>query len=392
MRVLVTVTGSQGHARTIFPLVRAAVRRGDDVLVATSAKLATIFRPLPVEVVPVLPDLGQILSAMTAMGAGLDPDAQVPLDTRLMLLMFAGGPHVISTYRTLLPIARRFRPDVILRDGSELSACLIAETLGVPHINGPSGPANLIDSQDLADLLNERRAEVGLPVRYDPWEIYRYGRFECMPSGYDFALYDMPPAFAYTQALLDDASPLPQRFAALPDDRPLVLATLGSALPTVVGLGQLAGHSPQETLAAVTAGLTGIDCSAVVATGGFPVPPELVGDNVMLADWVPQTALLGRSALFLTHAGYNGVREAMRLGVPMAMIPQFGDQFHNAERARALGLGVEIGEVTADGVAQACRDALADDRMRAALTGARDAMLRLPSVDDAVSRLSDLHS
>ncbi|MGJ3587567.1 nucleotide disphospho-sugar-binding domain-containing protein, partial [Lactococcus lactis] len=46
--------------------------------------------------------------------------------------------------------------------------------------------------------------------------------------------------------------------------------------------------------------------------------------------------------LFVTHAGCNGVREALTAGVPMVALPLFGDQHRNAARIQDLGVGVHV--------------------------------------------------
>jgi UDP:flavonoid glycosyltransferase YjiC (YdhE family) len=76
----------------------------------------------------------------------------------------------------------------------------------------------------------------------------------------------------------------------------------------------------------------------------------------------------------------------------MATIPQFGDQHHNAERVTDLQLGLQITEVTAQGVARGCRHVLQDERIRENVQRARQAMEDLPSVDAAIDHLTGLRA
>lgn len=50
--------------------------------------------------------------------------------------------------------------------------------------------------------------------------------------------------------------------------------------------------------------------------------------NLSIHSWVPQAALLlhPRLKLFMTHAGYNGIMEAAKAGVPLITIPFMFDQ------------------------------------------------------------------
>ncbi|XP_035692514.1 UDP-glucuronosyltransferase 2C1-like [Branchiostoma floridae] len=85
--------------------------------------------------------------------------------------------------------------------------------------------------------------------------------------------------------------------------------------------------------------------------------PAGLGNNTKLMAWLPQNDLLGhrKTRAFVTHAGYNGLCEALYHGVPVVCLPLYGDQPANAARVVARGLGVKLdfGTVTADKLYQA---------------------------------------
>ncbi|KAK0133818.1 UDP-glucuronosyltransferase 3A1 [Merluccius polli] len=66
--------------------------------------------------------------------------------------------------------------------------------------------------------------------------------------------------------------------------------------------------------------------------------------NVRLVPWLPLNDLLGHPnvRLFVTHGGQNSLLQAVYHGVPVLAIPLFGDQFDNAVRAEAKGLGLTL--------------------------------------------------
>jgi MGT family glycosyltransferase len=83
--------------------------------------------------------------------------------------------------------------------------------------------------------------------------------------------------------------------------------------------------------------------TVVVATGRTPL--EAIGPlppNVIARPFVPQTEVLDRAALFVTHGGMNSVNEALHAGVPMLVIPQGADQPTVAARVSAVGAGLAI--------------------------------------------------
>ncbi|XP_050315130.1 UDP-glycosyltransferase UGT5-like isoform X2 [Anthonomus grandis grandis] len=64
--------------------------------------------------------------------------------------------------------------------------------------------------------------------------------------------------------------------------------------------------------------------------------------NVLLGKWMPQFDILCNPnvKLFISHGGLLGTIEAVHCGVPIVVMPQFGDQNHNAHALEATGAGV----------------------------------------------------
>jgi N-glycosyltransferase len=172
--------------------------------------------------------------------------------------------------------------------------------------------------------------------------------------------------------------------ADLPSDRPFVLASLGS----------LTAHSltPETSpLPRIVDALATLPCTAVVALGSGVDPSEWTGprpDQVHLTSFVQQSLLLPACDLFLTHAGANGVREALAAGVPMVAMPLSAEQPLNAQNVADLGLGVSVdrdSDVTT--VAAACRNVLDDPSFRLTARGFQRKILGLPGIDQMVADL-----
>ncbi|XP_063705261.1 UDP-glycosyltransferase UGT5-like [Culicoides brevitarsis] len=74
--------------------------------------------------------------------------------------------------------------------------------------------------------------------------------------------------------------------------------------------------------------------------------------NVKLVKWAPQQDLLAHKniKLFITHGGQHSIEESIYREIPMIAVPFFGDQFTNAKRVEARGLGkrLEIEKITSD--------------------------------------------
>ncbi|XP_038670477.1 UDP-glucuronosyltransferase 2A2-like [Scyliorhinus canicula] len=68
------------------------------------------------------------------------------------------------------------------------------------------------------------------------------------------------------------------------------------------------------------------------------IPPN-IGNNTLLAKWIPQNDLLGhpKTRAFVAHGGTNGIYEAIYHGVPIVGIPLLFDQFDNLLRLETRG-------------------------------------------------------
>jgi N-glycosyltransferase len=314
---------------------------------------------------------------------------------RTSVRLFA-GPHIIDGYRALAAVAEQIRPDLILRGGAEFAAVLLAEHLGLPHMSAPSGSANALVPDDLLSQLNARRLELAQPELDDLETLHRHGRLDFLPAWCSFAPQHLPDPVTYRQPdTVARAEVLPDSVLALPPDRPLVLASIGTVIPmlhrqTDGPFTTRIQADARSALRAVIAVLADLDCAGVVATGGLIPADSPVPDHIRLADHVPQPLLLRCAQLFITHGGYNGIRESIVAGVPMAVLPQYGDQFPNADRVQELGLGLRVANGGREEIAAACETLLGNTVTTARARLAQRHMLALPPIESLVPHLEKL--
>jgi MGT family glycosyltransferase len=162
-----------------------------------------------------------------------------------------------------------------------------------------------------------------------------------------------------------------------------VLASLGTVFNKTPGV-----------LEAIVAALGGEPFNAIVAIGRdqdlarFGSPPP----NIRLEPYVPQPLLLARCDAFVTHAGFNSVKESLAAGVPMVALPITADQPYSAQRCAALGVAKVLGpsERSAASIREAIRDVLDDGRYREQARRFQAEMAALPGPDRVVEVLEDL--
>jgi MGT family glycosyltransferase len=79
----------------------------------------------------------------------------------------------------------------------------------------------------------------------------------------------------------------------------------------------------------------------VVSKGPQHAEYELA-DNMAGEEFLPQTSVLERVDLVITHGGNNTTTEAIHFGKPMVVLPIFWDQHDNAQRVDETGFGVRL--------------------------------------------------
>ncbi|XP_022535783.2 UDP-glucuronosyltransferase 1A1 isoform X12 [Astyanax mexicanus] len=94
------------------------------------------------------------------------------------------------------------------------------------------------------------------------------------------------------------------------------------------------------------------------------VVPKDAPKNVKLMKWLPQNDLLAhpKAKAFITHGGTHGLYEGLCNGVPMVMIPLFGDQGDNVQRmvVRGVAESLNIFDITSEKLLGALRKVIND--------------------------------
>ncbi|XP_026074374.1 UDP-glucuronosyltransferase-like [Carassius auratus] len=100
--------------------------------------------------------------------------------------------------------------------------------------------------------------------------------------------------------------------------------------------------------------------------------PEDAPKNVKLMKWLPQNDLLGHPKVkaFITHGGSHGIYEGIFNGVPMVMLPLFGDQGDNVQRLVSRGVAetLSIYDLTSEKLLVALRKVINDKSYKEKMT------------------------
>jgi rhamnosyltransferase subunit B len=156
-----------------------------------------------------------------------------------------------------------------------------------------------------------------------------------------FALYDPNPAAALSGALQAflQVGPAPLVFTHGTGNRQ-ASAYFAAARDATLALGQ----------------------RAIFLTPHAGQVPDDLPPGILWQDYVPLRALLPHAAALMHHGGIGTTAEALRAGTPQLIIPMAHDQFDNAERVKAMGVGARLDakRVNASRLAAALAALLAD--------------------------------
>lgn len=126
----------------------------------------------------------------------------------------------------------------------------------------------------------------------------------------------------------------------------------------------------------------------IVSKGSQGDQVELNPNNMIGSNWIPQTFLLQQVDLAIIHGGNNGITECLHYGVPMVVMPLFGDQYDNAQRVQDKNYGrrLDLTKFSGDKLMSHVNELLADQDIRKAV---KNIGIKMRSTD-ALARAGEL--
>lgn len=342
MKVLLSTFGSAGDLFPIVPIAEELRRRGSEVHVALPRSIGLYLRA----------------RGMTTIGLGDGKEVAAIEDPKATSIRWDGWSafrhiacsYVATTLEHDVGVLERhiesWHPDVVAAASYATAARLAATRASLPIVDLSIYPQH-------ARLAGRRPAFAGPLVRRAqriadrpehgtakqvwgaPADVVLHDRAllggtapDLEPVG--FPTWDDVPAHP------DDQRAVTEWFAR-PDDRPLVLATLGSFL----GLDR--EHFWSEIAEAAR------DLSARVlmvgARGRWPGAATVDPTHALCTGFLPLSPHLPRVAAVVHHGGIGTLFSTLRTGRPAVVVPQSFDQAFNARLLEAAGGGVDARDI-----------------------------------------------
>ncbi len=371
---------AHGHINPSLPLVAELSRRGHALTYfATETYRAHIeragasFRPYPT----------QVLDDAYFTRQGLHGGVPQRVACHLVQLTEELLP-------TLLPLAQATQPDYILFDGLCPWGYFVARILGVPAVVSlalmppPSPPPQAILKllpaslkllpmllpalfalfRDVDKALEANRRSRALGKKYGVPPLSYTALLSApgdMALSYTSTYFQpfadtAPKTVRFVGWTLNDAPPTSEVFEP-PVGKPLIYISLGTLNNTEATFFKTCIDALADWEAAVL-----ISTGKRLAPNSFgPLPA-----NIVIQTWVPQTHLLQRAALFVTHGGMNSLHEGLYCGVPLLLVPQQLEQIFNAHRVVELGAGLMLSpaQLDAKSIRAAAAQLLHDSRFK----------------------------
>jgi MGT family glycosyltransferase len=258
---------------------------------------------------------------------------------------------------------RRARVDALIVDQMEPAGGAVAEHLGLPFVtvcnalainqessvppaftpwryrdaawararNRLGYAASNLATRPITRVVADYRRQWRLPLLCHPDESYSKLAQICqMPREFDFPRRELPETFHYVGPL---RRPRPDE-AHFPweklDGRPMIYASLGTLQ-----------NSREPVFRCIAEACRGLDAQLVISHGGGLTDEQASGlpGDPLVVRYAPQTTVLRRAALTITHAGLNTVLDSLEAGVPLVAMPITYEQPAIARRLERVKAG-----------------------------------------------------
>lgn len=348
LRVLCTCLPGVGHFLPMLPLALALADAGHEVAFATAAG----FLPrIETQGFPAFP-AGLSLPEQLSEAARRFPEQHALPPGKERFCSFVprmlAGVAAPARAADLVPILREWRPDVLVHDETDFGGPVAAAVAGVPYADHSVAIFRPLEAARMA-----RETILGL---WREWGV------DLGPFGglFKYLYLDVCPPSLQSPEIdqIDVAHPMTNARPAADGER--ALAWIGDLRPVptlYVSLGTLFNQNA-HVFEAILAAVRDEDLNVIVTIGADQDPAALGPQppHVHVEGFISQSALLPHCDAVINQGG-TAIFEILAHGLPLLVLPQGANQFHNAEACVAAGAALSLlpGEVTTEAVRTAVR-------------------------------------
>ncbi|MDQ3679876.1 MAG: glycosyltransferase [Actinomycetota bacterium] len=317
---------------------------------------------------------GRSQAEMVAATAGLTPEERsIRQFTTVWVPTFA---------REVLASLNAWRPDLVVSEEGEHAGPLIAAVLGVPVVTHSwPAPARALETRAaLTGALDDVWSAFG---HVPPARMWGDHYLDCCPPPLQTSdIATIAGVIAVRPSPFDGPPVAPPPWI---EDlvRPVVLVTLGT-----VSLFARPG-----VLRRIVDAVRSLAGTVVAATGPFPetvVPPH---PGVVVARYVPLSAILPVSDLVVSHGGASTSAACLLAAVPQLVIPQGAPSQRRVAAAvvrSGIGSSIDPDPLQSEALAASARELLGDSNVRDHIDTALSTLDALPEPEEVAAYLAQL--
>lgn len=366
----------------MVPLARAAEQAGHELAFATAAEFCGQVEQAGFVALPA----GLSLPEQLEQSARRFPEqhAMAPGKERFEAFVprMLGGVAAPARAADLAPIIGDWGPDLLVHDETDFGGPLAATAAGIPYADHSVG---ILRPLAMSRLTGKALAPTAQRWGVDVGELgglFRYLYLDvCPPSLQSPEIERIDVAHQMQNAHIDPGDDALPAWIDELDPVPTVYVSLGTIF-----------NRKQDVFAAILEGLRDEQVNVIVTigTGNDPAALGPQPANVHVEQFIPQAALLPYCDLAVNQGG-TAILPLLAHGLPLLILPQSANQFHNAEACVAAGVARAIlpAEVGADSVRRELR-ALREPRYRERAEQVRHETERMPPPEQGVALLERL--
>jgi UDP:flavonoid glycosyltransferase YjiC (YdhE family) len=369
MRILMTTIKGEGHMRPLLPFADAFRERGHQVLIAIPQAATGLVRDAGHDAWALPQAPAAVSDAVSARAQGASPDEA----NRIVIGELFAGTYGRAAVPGVMGAVADWQPDVLLHESCEFAAALVAERAALPSVRVAVHMAFLerYIAYFAARDVDALRAEHGLEPDPDGERLLGSPSITLTPPALDGGVRERhfrEPA----APLLDPPGPWDG------DRRPLVYVSYGTVAPQGDAYPGLYRDAIEQ--------LSSLDVRVLLNTGRRD-PAELgpLPAGVHAERWVREASVLPHVAAMVSHGGAGSVRTALSAGVPLAVLPRFGDQPLNASAVEAVGAGLVV--AGPERIGETVKALLSDPAFAGVATRIAIEVDSLPPAGDAIDLL-----
>lgn len=385
MRVLCTCLPGHGHFNPMLALAQALARAGHEVAFSTAADFCAHVERAGF---PALPS-GMPLDRQVDEARRRYPEQDaLPAMARFEQFVprMLAGVAAPARAAELVPLVRAWRPDVLVHDETEFAGPLAAAAAGIPWADQSVGRLRPLAMARLAGAtLAPLVAELGV----DPGPhggLFRYLYLDVAPPSLQSPeIAGVPVAHGVQNATIEPG--------AEGDALPAWLDEVAEGPVVYVSLGTVFNTRARGVFSTVLEGLRDIPAT-VILTVGPAVDPADFGPqpaHVRVERFIPQSLLLPRCDAVVNQGG-TAILPILAHGLPLLLLPQGANQFHNAEACVAAGVARRLlpDDVTPEAVRREVDALLHDRSLREAATRVQGELAAMPGPEAGVALIERL--